>query len=63
MNIDDVETPPEALPMRLVPTARKPTTKSEGRLEIFYNGTWGTVCDDQFKESTADLVCNGLGYG
>jgi len=34
----------------------------EGRLELFYNGTWGTVCDDEFTDAAASIVCHMLGY-
>ena len=36
---------------------------SEGQLEVYYNGQWGTVCVNwQFEEATADVVCKQLGY-
>ncbi|XP_071057276.1 uncharacterized protein [Onthophagus taurus] len=35
---------------------------SQGRLEIKYHGTWGTVCDDDFNDDAAKVVCRYLGF-
>ncbi|KAK7071589.1 Neurotrypsin [Halocaridina rubra] len=41
--------------------ANGPTSNS-GRVEIKLSGKWGTVCDDDFDDYDAQVVCRMLGY-
>ena len=32
-----------------------------GRLEIYHDNTWGTICDDNFDKNEAKVACRMLG--
>ena len=51
--------PNDTLPLRLV----NGTSPLEGRVEVFYNNQWGTVCGQGANYYDARVICWHLGYG
>jgi deleted-in-malignant-brain-tumors protein 1 len=58
MHAGNYTRPKKAIQLRLV----NGTSKNSGRLEIFYNGTWGTVCSEGFRYTAVAVACSMLGY-
>uniref|UniRef100_A0A8C1Z0G2 Lysyl oxidase homolog n=1 Tax=Cyprinus carpio TaxID=7962 RepID=A0A8C1Z0G2_CYPCA len=53
---------PKDIPRIQLRLAGEKRKHNEGRVEVFYEGEWGTVCDDDFTIHTAQVVCRELGY-
>lgn len=35
---------------------------SQGRVELNYDGTWGSICDYQFDTEEARVICQQMGF-
>lgn len=45
--------------IRLIPFAN---ATDQGLVEIYMNGSWGTICDDYFTVDAGSVLCRQLGY-
>ena len=52
-----IDIPADPHPIRLMGGR----TSTEGRVEIYYNGEWGTICDRHWDMDDANVACRSLG--
>lgn len=53
--------PPEFMSLRVVSESSKDTCT--GRLEVFYNGVWGSIGKSGISATTVKVACQQLGCG
>ncbi|KAJ8307548.1 hypothetical protein KUTeg_015632, partial [Tegillarca granosa] len=47
---------------RLMGVRLRGGNSTSGRVEVYYNGKWGTTCDDIWNVANARVVCRMLGF-
>ena len=53
---------PRSGDLRLVRNGFTSTSYTSGRLEVYYGGQWGTVCDDGWTSTNTRVACRQLGF-
>ena len=53
---------PRSGDLRLVQNEISLSSYTRGRLEVYYGGQWGTVCDDYWSSTNTRVACCQLGF-
>ena len=53
---------PRSGDLRLVQNGFTSTSYTRGRLEVYYSGQWGTVCNDFWSSTNTRVACRQLGF-
>ena len=48
--------------LRLVQNGISNSSYTRGRLEVYYSGLWGTVCDNSWSSANTRVACRQLGF-
>ena len=55
-------TAPSSGDLRLVQNGHTSSSYTSGRLEIYYSGEWGTVCNHYWSATNTRVACRQLGF-
>ena len=56
------DTAPSSGDLRLVQNGFPSSSYTSGRLEVYYSGQWGTVCNDLWSSTNSRIACRQLGF-